>query len=136
MLLMWFELQNGGDGGAWWELGVDEAEEAVPDGGGYEEEENEGGKKTVADVAVEGTAVPLEEEGDGDGDGVARVEDPATAVAVDDDEALGVEVKTPRARVVVVVGKATGTMGFSCKMCASHSSLRRSISDTLARKKE
>ena len=113
---------------------MDEAEEAVPDGGGYEEDEKEGGKNTVADVAVEGTAVPLEEEGEGDGEGVTRVDDPdATAVAVEDEDALGVEVITPHARVV---GKMTGTIGFSCKMCASHSSLRRSISDTLARKKE
>ena len=94
------------------ELGVDEAEEAVPDGGGYEDDEKEGGKKTVADVAVDGTAVPFEEEGEGDGDGVPLV-DPATAVAAEEDDALGVDVTTPPAKEA---GRATGTIGFSCKM--------------------
>ena len=115
---------------------MEEAEEAVPDGGGYEEEEKEGGKNTVAEVAVEGTAVPLEEEGEGEGEGVARVEPPPAAAAAP----RGVDVTIPPLPApppTMAPGTTTGRMmGFSCKMWASHSSLNRSISVTLSRKKE
>ena len=127
------------------ELGVEEAEEAVPEvGGGYEEEEKEGGKKTVAEVAVEGTAVPFEEDGDGEGDGVGRAEPPPPTAPPETDEALGVEVNTPpplpaEGRIIIEllgVELVPTPIGFSCKICASHSSLRRSISETLERKNE
>ena len=104
------------------ELGVDEAEEAVPDGGGYDEEEKEGGKKTVAEVAVDGTAVPFEDDGDGDGEGVGRADPVAPeAPPPDADEARGVEVMRPPPPPPPLppgseTGKATGTMGFSCNM--------------------
>ena len=91
----------------------------------------------MAEVAVDGTAVPFDDDGEGDGDGVPLdVKDPpATAVAAEEVDARGVEVRIPPPESDMF-GSAAGTIGFSWRMCASHSSFSRSISDTLARKNE